>query len=230
MDNFVDMDIEIRSNSRRFLKLCRRVYGMFFLRQIKKYYKKNFKKTKHVLIDVIFDMKESEDLVWSFSDLGKHIKYLLWGRFTILHASSIRYRDSNIFFIGKSYSGKSTICSAMRECGAVAFSDDWMLLDIMSEKAYIFPNLIGNIRSGVKSAIQRRYLHHFEKYKNSSLFHRMLSMKEEEFRKLLEYHRRLYGVNDKSLFSLDSGKKKNVFILMENNLKNKNAGKKILLR
>jgi len=229
MRNFVDLNLRIRSNSREFLKLFRRMYSMFFISQVNRYYRKNFRKTKNVHFDIIFDKGRTESLLKGFIDLERHIKYLLWGRFTFLHASCVRYNNFNLFFLGQSKSGKSTICSAMRERDGTVLSEEYALLETRTRKVYIFPTIIGDIRAGIKTNIQQKYFYRLKKYEKIGLDQNVVSMKETEFKILLDYHRKLYGIC-RDLLRFDFDGSKNIFILLRNNAQDKKRRKRILIR
>jgi len=179
-----------------------------------------------VCIDIIFGKENDYILPVSHTGLEREIKHLLFERFIVLHASSAKYNGFNLFFMGDVKSGKSTMCSAMLDHGAAVLGEDYSILRKDTGEALLFPTFIGNIRNGVRSAIQEEYLGRFDKNNNTPLIQRMLDMTKEDHRILMEYHKRLYGLNN-GLLKGGLKKKKNVFILLRKNWERSNG--KILM-
>ncbi len=228
LENFVNLRLEISSNSEAFLKLFKRTFGMFFIPEVRSYYSNIFKIIRTASLDVIFDKKKEAEYINALTDIERHIKYLLWGRFVILHASCVRYNNYNLFFVGEAKSGKSTICSGVWGLGGRVLSEDYSLLDAKTKEACIFPT-IGTIRSGIKTGIQQKYQKHFKKYESAGLTEKLISMKEAEYKSLLDYHKKLYR-SDEGLMETDFTRNKNIFILLRNNTRNSQGSKRILAR
>lgn len=222
--NFFDLDLIIRSNSKKFLNLISRYYGMFLLPDMQEYYRRNFRLREGVCIDIFFDNRRTDDFLEALFVLERRIKYdFFWGRFIILHGSCVRYNNFNIFFLGMATSGKSTMCSALREKGGKVLSEDLSFLEKDTGDAYMFPS-IGNIRPGIKIGIQEKYLKSIrERYVGTFLTKEMISMKKKDYDSLLSYHKALYGV-DKSLLKDEHGKNTNLFILLKKDRKQGKGG------
>lgn len=214
INNLLDLNFRIRSNSKKFLNFVNRIFHLFIIKEVRAYYRKEFK-TKNICIEAIFAKEEPQYLLKGLFDLERNIKYLFWERFIILHSSCVQNGKFNLIFMGGTKSGKSTIASAMLEKGARVLSDDYCFLGKSNQKAYLFPTLIGAIRKGEKSHIYKKYLFWLDKYTDSSLTEKIISLKESEFKALIDYHKQLYGINE-DLALLNGHKNINIFILLEN--------------
>jgi len=220
-ENFVDLNLTIRSNSRRFLEMVKNEYKLFACSKVRAYYKSKFKNPMAACIDILFGRDSARILSVSHAGLEREIKRFLFERFLVFHASSVIYNGFNLFFMGDVKSGKSTTCAAMSDLGAAVLAEDYSIVKKDTREAVLFPTFIGNIRSGARSAIQKEYLGRFYKDGAAPLIQRMTRMKKEDLRTLFAYHKKLYGI-DNGLLSRNPAKGRNVFIIL---VKDPNPGR-----
>jgi len=221
--NFVDLDLSIKSNSRKFLKMVDREYELFSYPKIEAYYRDKFKKPIKARVEIFFENEENNILSIGYAGMEREIKRFLFGRFIVLHASCVSYNGFNLFFMGDVKSGKSTTCSAMLDKGARVLGEDYSVLHKSTEEAVLFPTFIGNIRKGSYSATQYKYLKRLYQDRDIPLMERLIDMDKKDYKMLLEYHEKLYRLKN-GIPDIELKNNKNVFILLMKDAKqNKNG-------